>query len=597
MLLRLGMWVLNEIAITTRRCRSRTLATAASTPPEIESLRKAIHETKTKNRPSLRDAERCWHHFDRVWRDESTRKALQLRDFGELTFALLQTGVTSRAKEILSRRKRAGFPLDALYFNQMALTKSDSLTYQDATDLLKTMRERNLRPQPQTLGILVKILCEKGDFEGARKLCTIGRKFGASPNVIVYNTLIAHLGKSGRLSEAQDLLKVMREKGLRPTIRTYSALIKSFVQHYAEADPSSVESTYTEMRNDGISPDPLFFNVLFHFYARRGDLLRAESLLTEMKSSNLVPDNYTFSTLIHAFGNGGSIQQAEQLFEDAISSGVADEAVFNTMIKMYVKAGNLEAAVASLERMREHGVSPSAVTLTTLLSAHAQHEKLDDVLKWVEKMEHRGIKVDRIFYNTAIHACAQNGNVQKAQEFLARMRESGIRPDGWTYASLLGSFTKAKDWVGLERCVADMQREDGVRGDDIVLWNAALKAFVDQGDPEKVWALWREIKRTDGIVPNARTYCILIDFFGKAGDFAKVDTLWDHLRRHRVEPDRAIFDTLMWSYAEHRKTDDMLRVLRDCKASNIRIQLRKDVVKAVLQLGGNEAASLLESRN
>jgi pentatricopeptide repeat protein len=79
-----------------------------------------------------------------------------------------------------------------------------------------------------TYTTLIDAWGKQGDLGKATELLRTMREDDAKPNTVTYNTLIDAWGKHGDLDKVTELLRTMREDGLKPNIVTYTTYASSF---------------------------------------------------------------------------------------------------------------------------------------------------------------------------------------------------------------------------------------------------------------------------------------------------------------------------------------------------------------------------------
>lgn len=96
----------------------------------------------------------------------------------------------------------------------------------DAENLIRTMRERGLRPGHGAYNMLIKFHAQRGDMEGARRAFKDMRQWHGSPDIVSYNTLIAGYCKQRDLTRARAVIDKARYEGVQLDAWSYSSYLQ-----------------------------------------------------------------------------------------------------------------------------------------------------------------------------------------------------------------------------------------------------------------------------------------------------------------------------------------------------------------------------------
>lgn len=281
------------------------------------------------------------------------------------------------------------------------------------------MRSLGVTPNQATWGakVYAYVSCDRLDLamdaleQGVRFSPRVERR----PGVQAYTSLVQGLARSGRLIEADELLRRMSRDGVRPNVYTYSTLIDGFARG---AQIGLAETALAEMRRAKIQPNVVTYNSLLKGVlsgvgdpAVRTDetLARARDVVKRMRADGVSPDLVTYNTLIDACINAGAPAEAWSI----------------------------------LREISETGLKPNVVTYTTLLKYFLEVGD-DSATQWVVAELERDLEVveDVGVYNCLINAYGRQGDMAKATETLERLRGKGIAPDVSTYGALMNGYIR-----------------------------------------------------------------------------------------------------------------------------------------------------------
>lgn len=84
---------------------------------------------------------------------------------------------------------------------------------------------------------------------------------------------------------------------------------------------------------------------------------------------------------------------SERLFEDIEGEGVADIVTYNTILKGYSSAKDLEAAEKLFERMRARNITPDVVTYNLMVNTAVSAGKIEKAWDYVDRMKEANMVV------------------------------------------------------------------------------------------------------------------------------------------------------------------------------------------------------------
>ncbi|KAK7841835.1 pentatricopeptide repeat-containing protein [Quercus suber] len=119
-------------------------------------------------------------------------------------------------------------------------------------------------------------------------------------------------------------------------------------------------------------------------------------------------------------------------------------------------------------------------------------------------------------YSILIKSCLEYFAFDKVQDLLSDMTTQGIRPNTVTYNTLIDAYGKARKFSEMESTLVEMLHEKNCEPD---VWtkNSTLRAFGPSA----------------GVQPNIRTFNILLDSYGKAGEYEKMSAVMEYMQKYQ----------------------------------------------------------------
>lgn len=183
-------------------------------------------------------------------------------------------------------------------------------------------------------------------------------------------------------AEARAILTEMKENGIAPDVVSYNMLL-NFAKSEGEA-----RAILKEMADDGVTPDTASYSILLNFVKSEAE---ARSILKKMADNGVTPNSETYSVLLNFVK---SEAEARSILAEMMGNGVAPDAIsYNTLLN-FVKS---EAEARSiLVEMMENDIAPNVVSYNMLLNFAKSDAEARSILR--EMMEN-GIAPDVVSYN------------------------------------------------------------------------------------------------------------------------------------------------------------------------------------------------------
>eukprot|EP00811_Abedinium_folium_P005387 NODE_14962_length_1076_cov_1.328767.p1 GENE.NODE_14962_length_1076_cov_1.328767~~NODE_14962_length_1076_cov_1.328767.p1 ORF type:complete len:260 (+),score=83.63 NODE_14962_length_1076_cov_1.328767:1-780(+) len=182
--------------------------------------------------------------------------------------------------------------------------------------------------------------------------------------------------------------------------------------------------------------------------------------------------------------------------------------------------------------MEEAGLPLDMYTFNHMLGVCSKAGNIDAATRTMDKMESAGFMADAYSFNSILGACARAADVASARKWLARMEAAGVQLDIFTFSTLLstcaktGSISDLFEWVGL------MSRH-GIEA-DIITCNTVLNACATAGDLACCERLFDKFQNKLGLTPNSITYAIMAKACAAAGSIARIEELESEMCKRGV---------------------------------------------------------------
>ncbi|KAK6145996.1 hypothetical protein DH2020_019865 [Rehmannia glutinosa] len=379
-------------------------------------------------------------------------------------------------------------------------------------------------------------------------------------NVIHYNIMLRILGKARQWCEVERLWVEMGKRGIKPINSTYGTLIDV----YSKGGHRDKAMKWLELMNEHeLEPDEVTMGIVVQMYKKAGDFKTAEEFFKKWSCSNSKPGNaisrsktgvndsnssenlclstYTYNTLIDTYGKAGKLQEASETFEKMLQKGIVPTTVtFNSMIHMYGNNGQLDKVASLMQRMKKAKCSPDTRTYNILISLHAKHNDIELAARYLTKMKEASLEPDAVSYRTLLYAFSIRHMVAEAEELILEMDERGLEIDEFTQSSLTRMYIEAglleRSWSWFERfhVGGNMTSE---------CYSANIDAFGERGYvllAEKVFNCCLQVKKL-----TVHEFNVMIKAYGISKKFEQACCLFDSMEKHGLVPDRCGYNSLV----------------------------------------------------
>ncbi|KAL8486577.1 hypothetical protein ACS0TY_023312 [Phlomoides rotata] len=374
--------------------------------------------------------------------------------------------------------------------------------------LMDEMKEKGIKPNIVTYGIMIKQLCRFRRLDEALEVLEKMRdgELGVKPDVIIYNTIINGLCRVGRQEEGFKLMEKMRlESNCRPNTVTYNCLIDGFCKM---GEIEKGHELFDQMSREGVELNVVSLNALLDGMCKNGRVSSAMDLFGSMREKGLQGNIVSYTILITAFCAVGNIDKAMKLFDE----------------------------------MRETGCCADAIVYYSLISGLSRAERMDDASYIMLKMKEAGFSLDIVCYNTMIGGFCKRNKVDKAAEMLKDMEKDGLKPDRVTYNTLLSHFCSKGDFTHARSVMKEMRR-DGLKP-NVVTYGALIQGYCSHDNLDEAMKLFGEMGLSSKAPPNTPIYNILIDAHCKNDDVEGALSLMDDMKTKGVRSSSTTYNAL-----------------------------------------------------
>merc|ERR1719364_271678 len=338
-----------------------------------------------------------------------------------------------------------------------------------------------------------------------------------------------------------------------------------------ENDLEGAMQVFRKLQSSGVQLTALAYNALLDSCVQCGKVHVALQHFKEMQDLGLV-DVVSYNTLLKAYLKQGQIVKARKLLGEMAENNIqANQVTYNEMLNALVTVKDRKEMWALVREMNAMGMRPNSVTCSIILKSLTSHSAPDDVRQAMALIDNLHEDMDEVLFACVIDALVNNGFPDEALSLVREMKEDDMCKDILNtviYSTLLKGFAQARQ-PGRVQEVFEEMKEMGIAC-NTVSYNTMLDANARTGKMDRADELFREMQAS-GVSPDVITYSTLVKGYCQAGDIDQgFQVLKDMVKNGVHEPDEILYNSLLDGCAKQHRVDDALKLVEDMYKQNVR---------------------------
>lgn len=367
-----------------------------------------------------------------------------------LSICIRFLGRQGRVQEALSLFEEMetvfGCKPDNVVCNNMLYVLCKKNSSGEMVDLASSIFHKMESPDTYSCSNMIVGLCRLGRLETALEVFRQMDRIGVAPTRSAVNILIGELCS---MSEKEGSVEKVRVRNAR---RPYTILVPNMGGHYrgANAIQPAIE-VFWAVLNSGLLPSTFIVVRLMSELCCLGHTREAVKVLRIVEERKVPCVKEGYSIVIKALCEHRRVEETSDLFGRMLALGLRPKLdVYNSVISMLCKLGNLEHAMRVFETMNKNRCLPDSLTYIALIHAHGgcknwkvAYELLMEMLGygWIPHFHTYNIvdsllrehdqadlclKLERKFENQKLQKLCKVGELDAAYEKVKSMLEKGI---------------------------------------------------------------------------------------------------------------------------------------------------------------------------
>ncbi|KAK9287093.1 hypothetical protein L1049_015504 [Liquidambar formosana] len=341
-------------------------------------------------------------------------------------------GQTEDGRRVFDRMPRR----DLVCWTAMITAYEQAERPQQSLILFHQMQQQGLSADSVTVVSVASAVGQLGDAKRAQSVHAYAVRNAFLEDVCVGNSIIAMYAKCGNVENARLVFDRMKER-------------------------------------DGIS-----WNSILSGYTQNGEASEALLLFDHMQVSECKPNPVTALIMVSACAYLGSQHLGRKIHKFIIDSKTGiDITLWNTLMDMYAKCGNLDTAIEMFND--RHPSERNVSSWNVLISGYGMHGHGKEALKIFSQMQEEGVEPNHITFTSILSACSHAGLIDEGRKCFADMKKLSVTPEVKHYACMVDMLGRA----GLLYEAFDLIKEMPSPPNDGV-WGALLLACRIHGNTE-----------------------------------------------------------------------------------------------------------------
>ncbi|CAK9158988.1 unnamed protein product [Ilex paraguariensis] len=356
---------------------------------------------------------------------------------------------------------------DIYLYNTMIKVKAlshHSHSAKDAIDLYNKALVAGLRPDSYTLPFILKVVVRLCAIEFGGEVHCLAIRTGLGCDVRVAAALIQMYSSCGCVDDARKVFEEMRYRGLA----SWNVMVVGYAK---VGDLDRARNLFERMP----VRDVISWTAVIAGYAQVNRSSEAITMFRKMQLEGVEPDEITMLAALSACAHLGALQLGEWISHYIDKHRLPRTVpLYNALIDMYAKSGNIKKAIEVFEDMN----SRSVVTWTTIIAGLALNGREKEALEMFSRMERTQIKPNAVTFLAVLSACSHFGLVEMGSWYLNRMDSRyGIKPKIEHFGCMIDLLGRAGYLQEARELVREMPFEA-----NRAIWGSLLAASRIHGD-------------------------------------------------------------------------------------------------------------------
>lgn len=470
---------------------------------------------------------------------------------------------------ILSVMIRNKVKASLITFNTLLDLYVSQKNFQMAGYLFESLiRTRDPTPDSFTYSIMISSVkyMKRQDIQRAFHLFDMYRQ-SLPAELIVLNSLMDVCACFGRNDLVISTMDTIKELGLKPDQVSYNILIKSCAK---SGQISRAEEYFELMKQQGLKPSKVTFNSMMDICAKNHDADKASFYLKEMKGNKMKPDEFSYSILFNNLKNNSTDKNLyNQTIEQVlgyIGSGEVkpDEVFFNSLLDLANKFDDVERVNSLFNLMTDLKIKPTTITMGILIKSYGKSRQTERAIQVFESMRDLKIEPNDITYGCFIEALCLAGRMDYAERVFLEIPTKKVPLNPILFTTLIKGFTKQQKY-GKAIEIFERMKGSNIKP-TLISFNCMIDVAAKKQNMKLALEYLQQLK--ESYTPDLITYsCIIKGFNNEKASKESLKFLREMIGL-KISPDLAIFNQIMEACSDMHSYQEGLEAYALLKSSS-----------------------------
>merc|ERR1719420_513787 len=338
-----------------------------------------------------------------------------------------------------------------------------------------------------------------------------------------------------------------------------------------EQDLEGAMQVFRKLQSSGVQLTALVYNALLDSCVQCGKVNIALQHFNEMKELGFV-DVVSYNTLLKAYLKNGQINKARTLLAEMAENNIqANQVTYNEMLNALVNTKDRKEMWALVREMNTIGMRPNSVTCSIILKSLTAHSATDDVRQAMALIDNLHEDMDEVLFASVIEACVRVGQLDllssKLQQYAGLGGLAGLTAP--TYGSMIKAYGRARDIERVRELWGEMRRRH-VTPTSITL-GCMVDALVSNSLPDEAFDLVSGIRDESEYadILNTVIYSTLLKGFAQSRQPGRVQDVFEEMKQMGIACNTVSYNTMLDANAMTGKMDRADELFREMQASGV----------------------------
>jgi len=287
---------------------------------------------------------------------------------------------------------------------------------------------------------------------------------------------------------------------------------------------------------------------------------------------------------IRMHGKEGNLTAAIAIFDSMKQQGkpTPNSLMYNSLLEACVQCTNLQTALQYFDEAKHLGLA-NVVSYNTVMKGYLALGDSQSAHQMLDEMTRLGLPASFVTYHALLNARVQAGDVKSSWHLVDEMALAGLAPNAVTCSILLKAFATPAHANDLSRV---MRLIESIEVMDEVLFASVAEACIRTGRLDVLSERTRQYSEKGGLHGlTAPTYGSMIKAYGQAHDIDQVWILWEEMSKRQVRPTAITLGCMVEALVMNHCCDQAWQLVQKLAADESHKSLLNTVIYSTILKG------------